>query len=90
MFGLCNPCNSDDACSFKADFLKLKNGALSGSLATVTGKLLCEALTSNNELTSEVSTTVTDEDEILSASPTVEGLLKTDFWINNVYRRNTF
>ena len=75
MFGICNRGNFDDACSFEADFLKLKNGALSGSLATVTGKLLCEALTSNNELTSEVSTAVTDKEEILSESPTVEGLL---------------
>ena len=28
---------------------------------------------SNNELTSELSTTVTDEEEILSESPIVEG-----------------
>ena len=49
--------------------------ALSGALATVTGKLRGKALTGNDKLTSESLTTVTDEDEILSELPTVEGLL---------------
>lgn len=51
------------------------DGVLSGALATVTGELPCEALTSSNKLTSESRTVVADEDEILSESPTVKGLL---------------
>ena len=66
----------------------LDDGAVSGALATVTGKIPYEAalatvtnkipyeaLTGNDELTSELPTTVTDEDKILSELLTVEGLL---------------
>ena len=60
--------------------------ALAGALATVTGKLPGEALTGNDKLTSESLTTVTNEDEILSESPTNEELESQNpggFWSAN-------